>query len=242
MDKEDWQRKGAGHRQRLRDKFLSLGVTSFTDVEMVEMLLTMGTPRRDCKDLARAAMAHFGSFAAVLEASSQDLQEIKGLGPNNVFAIHFVHGVARRFLAERVKKKDYVRSSRDVIAHLQHAMAGSKREQFAVVFLDAEHGIIDTKTVAEGTLTSSAVYPREVVKEALSRHAAALVIAHNHPSGNPLPSAEDRKLTRNLFLACSLMDIRLLDHLIIAGTAEPYSFADQGIMAQIKSEVASSLP
>lgn len=236
MDKSDWQKKGAGHRQRLREKFLDKGIDSFTDAEVLELILTFGTPRKDCKEPARKLLENLGSFSSVLEASNVELEKIPGVGPKNFFAIHFIHAAARRYLEQRLKAKHYVRSSKQVADFLVHTMRDMQKEILMVIFLDAGHGIIDTETVAEGTLTSNTIHPRELIKRALRHNAAAVVIAHNHPSGNQQPSPEDLRLTRNLFLALSFVSIALLDHFIVAGSQKPYSFADNGLMLQIKDE------
>lgn len=239
MDKEGWQKKGEGHRQRLRDKFLEQGIESFTDAEVLEMLFSFGTPRIDCKEQARACLAQFGSLAAVLAAPAAELEKIKGLGPKNIFAIHFVQGVARRYLRKRLQNREYLSSSREVAAYLIHAMRDLKREVLMAIFLDARHAVIDAEIVAEGTINVNTVYPRELVKLALGHNAAAMVIAHNHPSGSLRPSAQDRALTRTLYMTCSLMNIQLLDHLIIGVSEKPeevFSFADNGIMAEIQKE------
>lgn len=235
------EHKGSGHRQRLRDKFLERGIDAFGDDEVLELLLTMGTPRTDCKAAARAALARFGSLAAVLDAAPDELRQVKGIGPKNVFAVHFLHGVSRRYLQQSLREKKYLRSSREVAHYLTHAMRDLKREVFMVIFLDAGHAIIDSRIVAEGTITSNTIYPRELVKEALQCNAAALVVAHNHPSGNLSPSDADRRLTKNLYLACALMNINLLDHLLVAGSEGPYSFADHGLMAEVRDQCASLL-
>jgi DNA repair protein RadC len=127
-------------------------------------------------------------------------------------------------------------SSGAVADYLVHAMCGLKREIFQAVLLDASHAVLEIETLSEGTLTSNTVYPRELIKLALDRHAAALVIAHNHPSGNLAPSAEDLNLTRHLYRACRLVNINLLDHLIVGADADYFSFADQGLMARIREE------
>ena len=241
MDKAEWQKRGAGHRQRLRDKFIHQGINSLSDDEILELLLTFGTPRTDCKQSARLLREKFGSLAAVLEKPQEQLQEIKGIGPKNAFAINFIQGVARRYLKQRLVGKSYLRSSREVADYLLHSMRDLQLEVFTVIFLDASHAIITSEQVSEGTLTNNTVYPRELIKMALERHAAALIIAHNHPSGNQNPSAADRHLTRNLFLALSLVDIRLVDHFIVAGPESPYSFADHGLMAKIGVECAELL-
>lgn len=236
MKKIEWQSKGAGHRQRLREKFLEHGITAFTDAEIIELLLTFGTPRSDCKDAARTALGELGSLPAVLDAPAKRLAKIKGIGSKNVFALHFIQGVARRYLKQRLVGKKYITSSADVADYLVHQLRGMKREGFAVVYLDASHGIIDTEVLSEGTVTVNTVYPREVVIAALKRNAAALVIAHNHPSGSLKPSPQDEQLTRTLHIVCNFMHIRLLDHLIIGAGKQPFSFADQGIMTRIQDD------
>lgn len=236
MNKEDWQKKGEGHRQRLRDKFLDKGLDGFSDAEVIELLLALGTPRKDCKESARAALDHFGTLVAVLDAPAMELQKTKGIGPKNSFAIGFVQAVARRYLEQRLTGKDYLHSSREVSDYLIHLMRDMKREVFIAIFLDASHGIIDSQIVAEGTIASNTIYPRELIKLALSHNAAALVVAHNHPSGNLTPSEADIQLTRQLFMACGYMNIQLLDHLIVGSSERPYSFADHGQMLQIQEE------
>jgi DNA repair protein RadC len=236
MDKSEWQQKGEGHRQRLRDKFLEQGISAFTDSEIIELLLTFGTPRSDCKEAARAALDQFKTLPAVLDASPLQLQQVKGIGTKNIFALQFIQGVARRYLRQRIVGKKYIQSSREVADYLLHSMRGLQHEVLTVVFLDAAHGIIDASVVAEGTVTVNTVYPRELVKAALARNASALVLAHNHPSGSLTPSRQDEELTRSLHLICSFMHISLLDHLIIGGGDQVYSFADQGLMTRIRDD------
>jgi DNA repair protein RadC len=238
MDQSDWQKKGEGHRQRLRAKFLERGLDALRDDEVLELLLTLGTPRKDCKDTARLLLKEFGSLPAVLEASRSELLQVHGVGPNNSFALHFVHGVARRYVGQRLKGKDYLRSSREVADYLVHRLRDLDREVFAAIFLDAEHGIIEAEILAEGTINTNTIYPRELIKRALAHNAAALVVAHNHPSGNLRPSPEDRRLTGLLHEACSLMQLRLLDHFIVGGGEQPFSFADHGLMEEIRRQSA----
>ncbi len=234
MEKEEWQKKGEGHRQRLRDRFLERGIAGFSDAEVLEMLLSFGTPRSDCKEAARLALAEFGSFAAVFEAPVSALQRIAGIGPKNSFAIHFVQEVARHYLKERLRGKRYLHSSAEVRDYLTLSLRGLKREVFTVIYLDSAHAIIDSEIVAEGTINVNTVYPRELISRALERNAAALIVAHNHPSGSLEPSPQDRHLTRTLCLLCSLMQIQLLDHLIIGDGS--YSFADHGLMSRLQEE------
>ncbi len=239
MDKEQWQRKGEGHRSRLRERFLSQGLQGFTDTEILELLLTFGTPRRDCKEAARGLLKKFGTFARVMDASLATLQEVEGVGPKNAFALHFVQEVASHYLKERLTGKQYVRASADLVDYLCHRLRGLKKEVLLVVFLDASHAIIDSVIMAEGTLTVNAVYPREILKKALEYHAAALILAHNHPSGSLQPSAQDLRLTKNLFLLCISMQLQLLDHFIIGDGS--YSFADNGRMDEVRTACAQLL-
>lgn len=239
MNKEDWQKKGAGHRQRLRDRFLERGLEGFGDPEILELLLSFGTPRSDCKEPARAALNHFGSLSAVLETSLAELQEIKGIGPKNGFAVHFIQAVARYYLQDRLKGKRYLHSSTDVRDYLLHALRGLKKEVLTIIYLDSSHGILDSETVAEGTINVNTVYPRELVKMALQRNAAAIIIAHNHPSGSLEPSPQDLQLTRTLSLIGSMMQIQLLDHIIIGNGS--FSFADNGLMADISRQCRETM-
>ncbi len=241
MDKQEWQKRGAGHRQRLRDKFLQRGIDGFNDDEVVELLLTLGTPRTDCKQAARLAMKKFGSLPAVLEAPARELQKIRGIGPKNVFGLHFIQAVARRYLRQKLIGRRYISSSREVADYLLHSMRDLEREVFTVIFLDSSHAIIDSEVLAEGTISVNTIYPREVIKAALRHNAAALIIAHNHPSGSLKPSPQDHRLTRTLYLACSLMHITLLDHFIIGKKRRLFSFADQGLMEQVRREAETTL-
>jgi DNA repair protein RadC len=232
----EWKQRVSGHRQRLREKLLARGIGALSDVEVVEMLLALGTPRRDCKDAAREALARFGSLAGVLEARPEELTRVRGIGPANSAAILLVHQVGRRFLETRLRDRQYLRSSREVAEYLGHWSRGQDREVFKVILLDTGLRIIGSRDLFTGTVDRGAVYPREVARVALAANAAAVVVAHNHPSGNSRPSDEDRSLTRRLYLACAACGIRLLDHLV-AGE-EVYSFADHGLMEEIARDCA----
>ncbi len=239
VEKELWQKKGEGHRARLRDRFLAKGLDGFNDAEILELLLSFGTPRSDCKEPARMLLDKYGSFAKVLEAPIASLKEVKGVGPKNGFALHFVHAVASYYLKERLHGKRYLHSSREVAEYLIHSMRGLKKEVLTVIFLDSSHAIIDSEIVAEGTLNVNTVYPREIIKRALEFHAAALIIAHNHPSGSLKPSAQDIKLTKTLALLSRFMQLQLLDHLIIGDGS--FSFADNGLMDSVSKECQNAM-
>ena len=218
-----------GHRGRLREKFLKTGLAGFLDHEIVELLLTLGTPRRDCRGPAREALREFKSFRGVLEAAPQDLQRIAGLGPRNVFGLKLVHEVARRFLKDKIMSRPVCHSSREVFDYLTHALRDLKREQFKVIFLDAKNQVLEEKTLFEGTVDASAVYPREVIRDALRYEASALIFAHNHPSGDPEPSLCDKEITRDLVFAARCVQVKVLDHIII-GNNRYFSFADCGLL------------
>ncbi|CAN2041226.1 DNA repair protein RadC [Candidatus Magnetomoraceae bacterium gMMP-15] len=229
------QHKGTGHRQRLREKFLCSGLDGFHDYEVIELLLTLATPRKDCKETAKSALKRFQTLQGVLDASPESLQEIKGIGPNNLFGIKLVKAVSERYMEKKLISKDPIRSSRELFDYLHHSISNKNKECFMVIFLDAQNKVISVKTLFEGTLTASCVYPREVVKEALKQHAAALVFAHNHPSGETRPSKEDIAITKDLIFACRLMGITVHEHIIVGGSSY-FSFADQGHIAEMNRD------
>ncbi len=226
---------GAGHRQRLREKFLKSGLVGFHDYEVLELLLTLGTPRKDCKPAAKAALAHFGSLPAVLEASPRELCEIEGIGPKNLFGLKLVPEVCERYLEQRLTDRTVVHNSVALYEYLRQSMQHKKREQFRVLFLDAKNRVLGIRTLFEGTLTASCVYPRAVVRAALDAHAAALIFVHNHPSGDPTPAPEDTALTRKLIHACRVVDLTVHEHIII-GEGTYFSYADSGKIAAMKAE------
>lgn len=221
--------KSQGHRRRLREKFLKGGLNGFLDYEIVELLLSLGTPRRDCKQQAWEALKKFQSLRGVLEAPVDELKKIKGIGPNNIFGLKLIQEVSRRFLKDRMLSKPYCHSSKEVFDYLYHALRDLKKEKFKVLFLDSKNQILDEKTVFEGTVDSSAVYPREIMKEALKCNASSLIFVHNHPSGDPEPSVSDREITKELSFAANIMQLKVLDHIII-GNNRYFSFADEGLI------------
>jgi DNA repair protein RadC len=226
---------GSGHRGRLREKFLAHGLAKFTDEEVLELLLTLGTPRRDCKQQARDLMKRFGNLRLVFEADQRELAQIKGLGPKNVLGIKLIHQVARRYLRERLVHGQAVKTSAQAFDFLNLTMRDLKREVFRVIFLSNKNQVITVEDVFVGTLTQSAVYPREVVAQALHHNAAKLIFAHNHPSGDPTPSIDDLRLTKQLVFACRAVDIGVLDHLVI-GNNRYCSLADEGHIKAFQQE------
>lgn len=229
------EHKGDGHRQRLRDRFLSSDLEGFHDYEVIELLLTLTTPRKDCKDAAKAALKKFKTLQGVLEASPRELGDVEGIGPKNLFGIKLIKAVADRYLAKRLLNKDPIQNSKELFDYLYHSIRDKDRECFIAIYLDAKNKVISTKTLFQGTLTASSVYPREVVRSALDHQAAALIFAHNHPSGEPNPSSEDISLTRQLVFACRVMGITVHEHLVI-GDNRYFSFADQGYITRMNQD------
>ncbi len=235
---EDFRKRVQGHRERLRRRFLEYGLSAFTDEDILEMLLAFGTPRRDTRGTARDLLRHFGGLAEVLEAPLEELVRLPGLGPRNVLPLKFVHEVARRYLRRRIENREYIRSAREAYEYLVHELSGRDREIFKVLFLDARKRILAVEELFRGTLTEAAVYPREIFARAFAHRAAALVLVHNHPSGDPRPSPADLALTRKLVLAGNLLGISILDHVII-GREGYFSFAEEGLMERLREEGGS---
>lgn len=228
--------KGAGHRKRLRDRFLSSGLDGFHDYEIIELLLTIGTPRKDCKDAAKSALQQFKTLQNVLDAEPAELIKVPGIGPTNLFGLKLVPAVSKRYLRQKMIGKKLVTKSSELFDYLNQTIRDKKIEAFVAIYLDAKNRVIGDETLFTGTVTASVVYPREVVKSALAHAAAAVIFAHNHPSGDPVPSPDDLAITEKLVQACHLMGITVHEHLII-GTEGYYSFADQGHMNQIRSKL-----
>ena len=229
------EHKGAGHRKRLRDKFLKSGLSGFHDYEVIELLLTLGTPRKDCKQTAKDLLKRFKTLQSVFEASPRELSEVKGIGLKNQLGLRLIKAVSDRYLNTAVLNKDPINNSKELVTYLTANMRDKHRECFKVVYLDAKNRVLDMETLFRGTLTASSVYPREVVRAALDQHAAALIFAHNHPSGDPQPSKEDVAITKQLVFACRVMGIRVHEHVII-GQDKYFSFADQGYLKRIDQE------
>jgi len=219
----------------LRQKFLSSGLDGFHDYEVIELLLTLATPRKDCKDAAKAALKRFKTLQGVFEASHKELCEIDGIGPKNSIGIKLIKATADRYLKKRLLKKNPINNSADLFDYLYHSMRDRHQECFTVIFLDAKNKIITMEVLFTGTLTASSVYPREILLAALQHNSAALIFAHNHPSGDPTPSMDDKAITRQLIMACRSIGVTVHEHLII-GDNRYYSFADHGLISKMNRE------
>ena len=235
-----------GHRKRLRERFIKAGLGGFQDYEIVELLLTLGSPRKDCKQPAKEAIKKFKTLRGVLEAPPEELQQIEGIGPHNAFGIKLVQEAAREFLKGRIIAKATYKSSQEVFDYLYHSMRGLKKELFKVLFLNSQNQLIEISDLFQGTIDSSSIYPREVVESAIRYNAASLIFVHNHPSGNPSPSRNDRELTRDLVYAANIIGIKVLDHIII-GDNRYFSFAGEGLLEKYESnfltlKIGGSIP
>jgi len=224
-----------GHRKRLRARFIKSGLKGFHDYEIIELLLSLGTPRKDCKQQAKEAIKKFKTLRGVLEAPPEELQQIEGIGSHSAFGIKLVQEVAREFLKEKIIDKPIYKSSQEIFDYLYHSMRDLKKEVFKVIYLNSQNQIIETEDLFEGTLNSSSISPREVIESAVKYNAASLIFVHNHPSGNPEPSPSDKEITRDLVYAGSIMRIRVLDHIII-GNNRYFSFAGEGLIEEYEMD------
>jgi DNA repair protein RadC len=214
---------------RPREKLLARGAAALADAELVALLLRTGVRGRSVLQLAQHALDAFGGLAGLLQAQACDLQRIKGLGPAKRAEIAAVVELARRSLAQQLAARPVFDSPQRVKDYLRLQLGHLGHEVFAVLFLDAQNRLIALEPMFRGTLTQTSVYPREVVKQALAHNAAAVILAHNHPSGVAEPSVQDQSLTRTLAEALALVDIKVLDHFIVAPGA-CLSFAERGLM------------
>ncbi|SMC36237.1 DNA repair protein RadC [Desulfocicer vacuolatum DSM 3385] len=227
--------KGRGHRKRLRERFLKGGLAGFLDYEVIELLLTLNTPRQDCKDRAKALLERFKTLQGVFEANPQELARVKGIGPSNILGLRLIKDVSDRYLASRVIHGEILGNSRELKTYLSHAIGRKNKEVFAGIFLDAKNRVNAMEILFEGTLTMSSVYPREVIVKALEHRAAAIIFAHNHPSGDVSPSPEDIAITKRLVFALRHVGITVHEHMITGGSGF-YSFAEQGYIAEFNRE------
>jgi DNA repair protein RadC len=215
--------------ERPRERLLALGPQVLADAELLAIFLGSGGRGRSAVDLGRDLIAEFGSLQALLTAEPARLTRVQGLGSAKAAQIQAVVELSRRALREQLKRPAALSSPSTVKDYLRLALYGREKEVFVVLLLDSQHRVLACEELFQGTLTQTSVYPREVVKLALKRNAAAVIFAHNHPSGVAEPSQADELLTRTLKQALALVDIQVLDHFIVAGTAT-LSFAERGLM------------
>ncbi len=215
--------------ERPREKLLQRGPQALSDAELLAIFIRTGVPGKTAVDVARDLLARFGGLREMLTAGAEELCEQPGLGQAKYVQMQASLELGRRFLAERLKREATLGSTRDTKDFLQAQLRDRKNEVFGVLFLDNRHRVLEFEELFQGTLNGTAVYPREVVKRALKHNAAAVILVHNHPSGVAEPSRADELLTTRLKEALTLVDVRLLDHLVV-GDGEMVSFSERGLI------------
>jgi DNA repair protein RadC len=204
-----------GHRERLRSRFLETGDQGLPDYEILELLLFRSIPQRDVKPLAKELIARFGSLSGVLGARRERLTEVKGVGDSVAADLKLVEAAGRRLARQSIQDKPVLGSWKDVIDYCHAAMAHADRETFRILFLDKRNHLITDEVQGVGTVDHTPVYPREVIRRALEVSATAIILVHNHPSGDPTPSNADIRMTQDIIAIAGPMGISVHDHIII---------------------------
>ncbi len=217
------------HRQRLRERFGKAGADGMHDYELLELLLTYSIPRRDVKPVAKKLIEKFGGLSGVLDAGQKELEAVKGLGAMSASLIRLVKELYCTYLSEDILRGDVLSSPESVLNFVRVKLAGLTNEAFMVIYMNVKNEVIEHSVLYEGTVDNVAVYPRRVIESALSHHASGIILVHNHPSGNTMPSGEDRVLTQEIAEAANTLDIRVLDHLIV-GKEGYFSFMENGLL------------
>ncbi|MGB5863353.1 MAG: DNA repair protein RadC [Sulfitobacter sp.] len=219
----------ADHRQRLRARFMAGGANAMPEYELLELILFRAIPRRDVKPLAHALMARFGDFNRVLTAPEARLRDVSGVGDAVIIELKIVEAAAHRMARSKVMQTHVLTSWDSLLDYCHTAMAHRETEQFRVLFLDRKNMLIGDEEQAKGTVDHVPVYPREVAKRALELNASAIILVHNHPSGDPTPSQADIDMTTRVNAACEALGLTLHDHLII-GKSRELSFRAEGFL------------
>ena len=215
--------------ERPREKLMQKGVQYLSDAELLAIFLRVGVTGKTAVDLARDLLTQFGSLSNIFNASIKEINAVHGMGDSKYCQLQAIFEMSRRALAEEIKHQDALSSPEKVSDYLRLKLSRQEREVFVVLFLDAQNRVQSQETLFEGTLTQTSVYPREVVKRALHHNAASVIFAHNHPSGIAEQSRADELITQALKKALDLVDIRVLDHFIVAGH-QTMSFAEGGLL------------
>ena len=218
-----------GHRERLRQRFLEAGGEALPDYELMEMVLFLALPRLDAKPLAKRLIDHFGSFAEAISAEPGRLQEVKGVGEGVITSLKVVEAAAHRLARGQIMGRPVLSSWQALLDYCHASMAYRPTEQFRILFLDRKNLLIADEVQQKGTVDHTPVYPREVVKRALELGASALIMVHNHPSGDPTPSRADIEMTREIIDAGRALGISVHDHLVV-GKGRYESFKSLGLI------------
>jgi DNA repair protein RadC len=204
-----------GHRERLRERFMTAGAEALLDYELLELVLFRALPRQDTKPLAKQLIEKFGSFAEVLSSKPERLKELKGVGDAVVTELKLIEAAALRFLRGGVMKRPILQSWSQLIDYCHASMAYSPKEAFRILFLDKKNALVADEVQQQGTVDHTPVYPREVIKRALELSASGIILVHNHPSGDPTPSRADIDMTNRIVEAADKLGIKVYDHVII---------------------------
>ncbi len=205
----------SGHRARLRKRFENAGLESFLEHEVLELLLTYSITRKDTKPIAWALLKKFGSLSGVLDATQAELAEVPGIGEQSAVFIRFIRSIMRYYFLEEVKKRKEITTPENVVDFCRASLQGEPNEIFEVIYLTTRNTVIGVERIAIGTIDRASISPRKIIEQALKRRAAALIFVHNHPSGEPSPSAEDRELTESLSRIAAPLGIAVLDHIVV---------------------------
>ena len=216
-----------GHRERLRERFERSGLQGFHDHEVLELLLSYAIPRRDVKPIAKSLMEEFQTLAAVFDAPMSYLQQTDGVGPRAALLIALIPRLMERYQQDRWKQNTAFHSTQQAVSYLSSMLGTERNEIFCILALNSRNGLIAPEQIQRGSVNRAAVFPRLVVEASLKHRATAVIFAHNHPGGDPQPSAADRQLTRKLKRILNDLDIIVHDHIIIAGP-QYFSFAEHG--------------
>jgi len=215
----------------LEERFFKCGLKGFSDPEMIQLFLCHALSQKECEKLVREVIKRYKTLSDFLTAPFEELEQVPGITPRTIIRIKLMREMPPEYLKERIIDKPIHSSSREVFDYLYASMRGLKKEVFKVIYLNSQNQIVDTEDLFEGTINSGAISPRRVIEGAIKNRAASLIFVHNHPSGNPEPSQQDKEVTRDLVYAAAIMRLKALDHIII-GDNRYFSFAGDGLIEQ----------
>jgi len=222
-----------GHRKRLKDKYLKVGLDSFDDHQILELLLFYCIPRKDTNEIAHKLIDKFGSLSSVFEANPYEISKVEGIGMSSAILISMVSQLSRRYLHDKARQKAKLNTVEAACSYVKELFVGRTNEVFYIICLDTQLNVIHSSLIFEGTVKEAVVYPRKVVQEVLLHNASGVIIAHNHPSGSLKPSAEDINTTQKIVNALHYVSVRVHDHIVV-GNGETFSFAQNGILPMPK--------
>jgi DNA repair protein RadC len=218
-----------GHRMRLKQKYITAGIQAFSDYEIIELLLSYAIPRRDTKPLAKELIRQFGSIKEVIDADLADLKKIDGIGEHTAILFSLAKELSSLYLKKKAKEKVQISCTSELIDFCRTTLGGKKDEEFWLIYLNVQNRIIEFERMQKGTVDQAFVYPRQILENALQKKASAIILVHNHPSGNVRPSDADIRITRTICEKSRILEIAVHDHIII-GRDSFFSFREEGLM------------